>query len=124
MRKYLQNYGWHFNKKACEFAVSLMKKKDANGKPKRIEPWTKEAVDDLLNVYGVTLDNKAGYDHVYVANMCKADNLGSSVADEMHAALYVKDTIDDIDGGDGAVMRCWYAKMVASGEVIDWEDFL
>lgn len=26
MEAYLSNFGWHFNKKMCEFAVSLMKK--------------------------------------------------------------------------------------------------
>lgn len=26
MRKYLQNYGWHFNKALCSYAISFMKK--------------------------------------------------------------------------------------------------
>lgn len=26
MEAYLSNFGWHFNKKMCDFAVSLMKK--------------------------------------------------------------------------------------------------
>ena len=43
MRKYLQNYGWHFNKALCNYAVSLMKK---SGKP--LEPLTKEYVDKVL----------------------------------------------------------------------------
>lgn len=30
MRKYLRFHGWHFNKKACDFAVSLMRKKNAS----------------------------------------------------------------------------------------------
>jgi len=56
--------------------------------------------------------------------MCKADYFGSSIVDEPHLALYIKDTIDDEDAGDGTTMRRWYATMVANGEVIDWEDFV
>lgn len=124
MKAYLRNYGWHFNKKACDFAVSLMKKKDTSGKMKSIEPWTKEQVDEMLKTYGVQVENSNGYDHVFVANMCKADFLKSSVPDEVHLALYVKDTMDDADAGDGVVMRRWYATMVANGEVVEWEDLL
>jgi len=28
MRKYISNYGWHFNKEAFEYAVSQMRKKN------------------------------------------------------------------------------------------------
>ena len=37
-REYLENYGWHFSKKMCEFAVGKMKKKDASGKETPITP--------------------------------------------------------------------------------------
>lgn len=30
MRRYLRHYGWHFNKKACDYAVSLIRKKNAS----------------------------------------------------------------------------------------------
>jgi hypothetical protein len=43
MRKYLQNYGWHFNKALCNYATSLMTK---NGK--KLEPLTKEYVDKAI----------------------------------------------------------------------------
>ena len=125
MRKYLSNNGWHFNKKACDFAVSLMKKENQSTKKKeKIEPYTKEQVDEMLKKYNVVLENNVGYDYVFVANMCKADYLKSSIADEHHLALYVKDTIDDIDAGDGVTMRRWYSTMVANGEMVDWDDIL
>lgn len=123
MKVYLKNYGWHFNKSACDFAVSLMKKK-VDGKLKTIEPITKEQLDTMMKNHGVELEDKNGYDYVFVANMCKADYLGSSVPDELYLCLYVKDTIDDEDAGDGVTMRRWYATMVANGEVVFWEDFL
>lgn len=125
MRKYLSNNGWHFNKKACDFAVSLMKKENPSTKKKeKIEPYTKEQVDEMLKKYNVVLENNVGYDYVFVANMCKADYLKSSITDEHHLALYVKDTIDDIDVGDGVTMRRWYSTMVANGEMVDWEEIL
>lgn len=112
----MENYGCHFNKAACEFAVSLMKKKDAStGKLKAITPYSKEQVDELLKIHGIELEDKNGYDYVYAANMCKADYLQSSVPDESHLALFVKDSIDDADAADGATMRRWYATMVANG---------
>lgn len=125
MKKYLQHNGWHFNKKACEWAVSKMEKKnEATGKKEKIEPWTKDAVDELLKTNNVVVEDNVGYDYVYVANMCKADYLKSSVPDDQHAALYIKDTIDDIDGADGMTFRRWYASMVASGIPVDWEEML
>lgn len=125
MRSYLRNYGWHFSKKAQDYAASLMKRVNPNTKHnERVDTWTKEQVDHLLSSYGVKLENAAGYDYVYVANMCKADYLKSSIPDEHHLAMYVKDTIDDVDGADGVIFRQWYAGMVAKGLPIDWEDML
>ena len=125
MRRYLQNNGWHFSKKACAWAVSLMKKENPTTKKKEaIEPYTKEQVDEMLKKYNITLENNVGYDYVFVANMGKADYLKSSIADEQHLALYVKDVIDDVDAGDGVTMRRWFATMVANGEIVEWDEFL
>ena len=119
MKRYLRHNGWHFNKALCDYAVSLMRK---HGKP--LEPITKETVDKLLEQYKIQLDNNAGYDYVFVANMCKADYYGSSITDDKHVALYIKDTIDDEDAADGTTMRRWYATMVANGIMVDWDDSL
>lgn len=125
MKNYLAHYGWHFNKKAFEYAVSLMKQKDQNtGKMKRIDQMSKEQVDELVKRFGTNLENNVLYDAAYVANMCKADYLHKSITDEAHLAMYVKDTIDDNDAADGEVMRCWWAKMVARGVGVEWEDML
>lgn len=51
----------------------------------------------MLAKYGVTLENNVDYDYVYVANMGKADLLKSSITDEQHLALYVKDVVDAND---------------------------
>ena len=119
MRKYLQNYGWHFNKALYEYAVSLMRKDNS-----KVEPIAKEFVDKILRQCNISLDNNVGYDYMFVANMCKADYYGSSIEDEKHFALYIKDTIDDEDAADGTTMRRWYATMVANGVMVDWEEFV
>ena len=125
MRTYLSHNGWHFNKRACEYAVKMMKRKNpASGKTERIEPYTKEQVEDMLAKYGVTIEDTSNYDFVFVANMGKADYLKSSIPDEAHLALYVKDVLDDIDAGDGVTMRRWYATMVANGDGVEWSDLL
>lgn len=119
MRKYLQNYGWHFNKSLCLYAISYMRK---GGKP--LEQVSKEYIDKVLQQHNIQLTKNVGYDYVYVANMCKADFYGSSIIDEKHFALYIKDTIEDEDAPDGTTMRRWYATMVGSGLMVDWEDFV
>lgn len=117
---YLAENGWHFNKKACEYAVQYLK--DRNNKP--IKPYGKEQVDEMLKKYGVTLENNKGWDYVYVANMAKSDMDVSPFSDERAQAMYVKIVIDDADAADGEVMACWYVKMLRRRIPIDWEMFL
>jgi hypothetical protein len=121
---YIAENGWHFNKKACEEAVRMMKRKGSSGKPEPLEPWSKEQVDELLNKYGVKLENKIGYDYVYVANMLKSDNLKGSIPDEAHLALGVKEAVDDIDAGEGEIFACWYVKMIRRRLPVDWGAYL
>ena len=120
MRKYLSYYGPHFSKKLCEFAVSKMTKEN----DKSITPYTKKEVEDMLNAYSVKIKNLEGYDHVFVANMGKADYLDSSIPDEAHLAKYIKNVLDDPDGYDGIAFNRWYADTVKKGVPIIWEDML
>ena len=68
--------------------------------------------------------NKIMYDYVYVATMCKADYLGSSIKDENHLALYIKDTIDDVDASNETTFRRWLATMIGNGIPIDWDEII
>lgn len=120
---YMRNYGPHFNRKLYEFATSLMTQ-IVDGKERRIKPYTREEVDKILSGYGVEVKNAQLYDAAYVASMCKADFLGSSIIDEHHVALYIKDVIDDVDAPDGLVFNRWYADMSYCGIAINWEDML
>lgn len=123
MVAYMRHYGPHFNRKLFEFAVGRMTKK-VNGTDTPINPYNREQVRNLLSNNGIQLKNDQLYDSAYVANMCKADFLGSSVTDEKHLALYIKDAVDDPDGYDGIVFNRWYADMCYTGVAIDWEDML
>ncbi len=124
MKEYLETYGWHFSKKMCEWAVSRMKAKDETGKPKKIDPMKKDEVEELLKKFNVKLEHDEGYDGVYVANMAKSDFFKSSVTDEMHLALFIKDYIDDADSYGGMPFTRFYADCIGSGKPIQWDDML
>ena len=116
MKRYIKYYGFHFNKELCDFAVSKMN----HGK----SPITKQRAEEILKNNNIQLDNNELYDFVYVINMANNDFYGSSIADEKHLALYVKDVIDDRDGYDGIVFNRWYADMVKTGIPIEWDEML
>lgn len=124
MREYLEAYGWHFSKRMCDWAVGKMKARDEAGKPKKFEAMRNDEVDDLLRKFNVRLENDNGYDRVYVANMAKNDFYKSSIADEQHLALFVKDYIDDVDAYDGMPFTRFLADCVGKGVAISWEDVL
>lgn len=117
---YIGENGWHFNKKACEYAVQYLKDKDK----KPIKPLSKEEVDQMLQKYGIKLEKSVGWDYVYVANMAKSDMDGSPLADEKSITNYVKIVIDDVDAADGEIMGCWYVKMLFRHIPVDWGMFL
>lgn len=123
MRDYLSTYGWHFSKKMCDWAVSKMKAKDpTTGREKKLDAWKKEEVDELLKKYNIKLENDEGYDCCYVANMAKSDYYKSSISDEQHLAMFIKDYIDDPDGYDGLPFTRFYADCIGCGIPIMWEE--
>ena len=123
MKYYLNNYGYHFNKKMCDWAVSQMYKK-VDGIKQYINPYTKGQVDTLLKQYNVNLERNKMYDAVYVANMCAADFLGKSVPNEQHLAKYIKDVIDDPDAEDGFIFNRFIADCYFMDNPIEWEDII
>lgn len=113
---YLGENGWHFNKKACEYAIQFLK--GHNDKP--IKPMSREEVDEMLKRQNITLQNNKGWDYVYVAHMAKSDMDESPLADEKSIANYVKIVIDDADAAEGEIMGCWYTKMLFRRIPVDW----
>lgn len=125
MKAYLRNYGFSFSKKACDYAVSLMKKENpSTKKEEKIEPWSKEQVDEMLKRFNVTLENNVGYNATYVANMLKADMFKSSIVDEQRLALGVKDIIDDYDASPRLVFKKWITSMDDAGLPIEWSELI
>lgn len=124
VRAYLRNFGFHFNEKACEYAISQMRRRGNGGKQEPIDPWKKQQVDDLLKKYNITLENNIMHDATYVANMAKADFLGKSLANEQAVAQYVKDVLDDVDARDGSVFIKWYACSMFNGVPIDFAQLI
>ena len=121
MKKYISNYGWHFNKKAYEYATKrLTKRNSLSNQKENVVPYTKEEVDEILKKYDIHIENKIMYDYVFAASMCKADYLGKSIPNEQHLAMYVQDTVDDYDASDETTFRRWVATMVGNGTPIDW----
>ena len=121
MENYLEFNGWHFNKKMCQWAVSKMYRMDGE-KKEFIEPYTLESLRALLEK--VKVEFEIDYDALYIANMCKADFLGSSIQNETQLAKYVKDVIEDPDGYDGLPFTRFYADCIGSGTSIPWGDLL
>lgn len=120
MNEYLSMYGWHFSKKMCQWAVSMMT--DRNGAPLKL--MTKEEADELLKRYGIKITNDKGYDVPYVVAMKKSDCWGSSIKDDMVLALAVKDYLDDKDGYEGLALTRFVADCDGSGTPIIWEDMI
>lgn len=124
MINYLRYNGPHFSKALAEFACSKMRKKGVDDKMVKVSAWDKKDVEDILNESSLVIENDVMYDAVYVANMCKADFMGSSIEDNRHVALFIKDMLDDPDGYDGMVFNRFLADCARKGVVIDWEEML
>lgn len=119
MEEYLSNYGWHFSKAMCMWAISMMKDR----KGERVKPRDKAEIEELLKANGMAVDTK-GYDIVYVYAMAKADYGGSSITDEARLAKFVGDYLSDPDGYDGIAFTRFYADCIAKGIPIQWDDML
>lgn len=108
---YLRYYGPHFNKKLCQFACSNLPKRD----------YTKEKLESLLQDHDIELKNSLLYDHVYLANWCKSILFGSSISDEKHLVLFLKDMFEK---ESEFIFNRWYADMAKKGIPIEWEEMI
>ena len=122
---YLERYKGHFSRKLAEWAVSKMEKKDQlSGKIQPLKPYSYADVEEMIQPFQKLIGEEAFYDAWYLANMCKADLLGSSVPDKEHVALFIKDTLCDVDGEPQMVLACFRAKCDVKKLPIHWERFL
>lgn len=125
MRAYLKHYGYHFNRKMYEFAVSTMEKKvKGTDKTEKMQPVTREKFEEVIKKYNITLKNDTMYDGAFVWSMAYGDFFGSSLPTEQTLAQYVADYVDDIDKPDGFIFNRFYADCCFAGIPIEWEDML
>ena len=125
MKAYLRNYGFNFSKKACEFAVSLMKKRDPVNPAKQvpITAISKEDVEECFKKNAITLDGNVTYNHVYLFNMAIADH-SKSLSDDRARCMFVKEVAEDVDSNPDNIFRKWIICMDGNGVPIFWEDLL
>lgn len=120
MEEYISEYGYHMNEKLYMYALSLMR--DRVGK--KINPWDKERLKNFLRDNNVSLENNYGFDASYAISMAMADYYGSSISDERHLALFVKDFCEDPDGSGTKAFDHFYIDCVAKGIPIYWDEML
>lgn len=120
LKEYLSYNGRHFSKPMYEWAVRMME----NRSGEKMRPVEKSVFDEKMRTYGIVLKNDKGYDGPYTWCMATADYMGSSIADEAHLAKYVQDHLDDVDGSETRAFDEFYAKTLALGIPIPWEDVL
>lgn len=118
--EYYDQYGCHFNRKLYEWAVSMMRDRNGN----KMNVLTKEQVAEWLKTQGVNLKNDKGYDAAYVYSMAKADYYGSSIKDNAHLALFVKDYLEDPDGTKTKAFDHFVMDCRAKEEPIYWDEML
>lgn len=116
MRAYLSNYGWHFNKHLCEWAISLMRDKNKA----KLSLYDREKVESMLKQHGIEIPMEQIYDAMYVLHMARADHIGSSIADDAHLAKFVGDYLNDPDGYNEVALTRFYADCIGKGIGIDW----
>lgn len=121
MGAYLASHGRHFSKPMLEWAVSMMT--DKRGSPGTVVD--KKRFDEIMRAYGLSLNRKDGYyDGPYVWAMARSDYYGSSISDEQHLAMFVKDYIDDVDGNETRAFDEFYINCIAKGVDIPWKDLI
>lgn len=118
--EYIDQYGPHFSKRLYEWAVSMIR--DRNGG--KVAPMTKEQVDEFLKARGVTLKGGKGHDVAYVYQMARADYYGSSITDDTHLAMFVRDYIDDPDGSPAKAFDHFVVDCKSKGEPVFWDDMI
>lgn len=115
MRKYLSQFGWHFNEELAKHAVDHMTGKH----------FTSDQVKDYMKRAGYTDYGKyTEADVCYAFNMYYSDFHGTTLADEMKVASAVNDIINDEDGYDGQLLTRYFADCIGKGTGLQWEEFV
>jgi hypothetical protein len=118
-----KNHGL-FSRKLAEWAIDNMEVKDASTKEvKKLKEHSIEEMDSVLKQYKVELPEEFVYTAWYLYNMTFADYPKTIKTDEQRA-MYIDETICDVDGSPENVLNCFVAKMCQAEQPIFWENYL
>lgn len=118
-----KNHGL-FSRKLAEWAIDNMDVKDASTKEvKKLKEHSIEEMDSVLKQYKVELPEEFVYTAWYLYNMTFADYPKTIKTDEQRA-MYIDETICDVDGSPENVLNCFVAKMCQAEQPIFWENYL
>ena len=106
---YLRYNGQHFNKHLLEFAIKRFKLS-----------ITKEKLSTLCQTHNIAIPENI-YDALYILNWAKDTLWGSSIQDDKHLVLFMKDIMDK---ESNLVFNRWYADQAKQGMAIEWEDMI
>lgn len=121
MDAYLASHGRHFSRPMLEWAVGMMRDRKGN----KVQITEKKELDSILSAFSISIKRNEGYyDPMYVWCMGMADYMSSSINDEQHLALFVRDYIDDPDGNETRAFDEFYINCIAKGIDIPWEDLI
>lgn len=118
-----KNHGL-FSRKLAEWAIDNMEVKDSSTKEvKKLKEHSIEEMDSVLKQYKVELPEEFVYTAWYLYNMTFADYPKTIKTDEQRA-MYIDETICDVDGSPENVLNCFVAKMCQAEQPIFWENYL
>lgn len=118
-----KNHGL-FSRKLAEWAIDNMEVKDTSTKEvKKLKEHSIEEMDSVLKQYKVELPEEFVYTAWYLYNMTFADYPKTIKTDEQRA-MYIDETICDVDGSPENVLNCFVAKMCQAEQPIFWENYL
>lgn len=113
-----------FSKRLAEWAISHMEVKDTvTGVVKPLKPRSLEDVKEVLKTNNVKMPDEFEYTAWYLFNMALADYPKTLQTDEQRA-MFVDETISDVDGCPENVLDCFVAKMCNAGIPIHWEKYI
>lgn len=115
-----KNHGL-FSKKLAEWAIDNMEVKDTSTKEvKKLKEHSIEEMEGVLKQYKVELPEEFVYTAWYLYNMTYADYPKTIKTDEQRA-MYIDETLCDVDGSPENVLNCFIAKMCQAEVPIYWE---
>lgn len=118
-----KNHGL-FSKKLAEWAIDNMEVKDTSTKEvKKLKEHSIEEMEGVLKQYKVELPEEFVYTAWYLYNMTYADYPKTIKTDEQRA-MYIDETLCDVDGSPENVLNCFIAKMCQAEVPIYWEKYL